>query len=83
MSSQGEKQKIAREALKILRVDISKEANPVEALRNVRFLMMSGIELDIWKTTQQILECLSQNKTKLTSSLLEKLKELVQESDWE
>jgi hypothetical protein len=83
MSSQNEKQKIAREALKILRADISKEADPIEALKSYRFLMMSSIELDIWKTTQQILKYLSQNKTELASSLLEKLKELVQESDWE
>ena len=79
----NEKQKIAREALKILRVDIPKEANPIEVLKNIQFLMMSSIELDIWKTTKQILKYLSQNKTELASSLLEKLKDLVLASDWE
>lgn len=79
----NEKQRIAREALKILRVDIPKEANPIEVLKNLQFLMMSSIELDIWKTTKQIRKYLSQNKTELASSLLEKLKDLVLASDWE
>ena len=83
MSLQNEKQKIAREALKILRVDIPKEANPVEVLKNLHFMMMSSIELDIQKIARQISNYLSQNKTELASSLLERLKDLVLASDWE
>ena len=83
LSPLNEKQKVAREALKILKIDIPKEADPIAVLENTRFLMMSSIEFDICETTRQIAKYLSQNETKLASSLLQKLKDLVLASDWE
>jgi hypothetical protein len=82
--SKEERQKIAKEALKILRhKEIPEGQDPIEILKNIEFVMMSSIEFDIRETTKKILDCLDKNDTKSALSLLEKLKDLVGALDWE
>jgi len=84
LDSKEEREKIAKEALKILGYkEIPEGQNPIEILKNIQFVMMSSIELDIWKTTKKILNYLEKNKTKSALPLLEKLKDLVAARDWE
>jgi hypothetical protein len=83
-TAEDERQKIAKEALKILgRKEIPEGQNPIEILKSIEFVMISSIEFDIYETTRKILDYLDKNDTKSALSLLDKLKDLVAALDWE